>query len=234
MSLKATLRRAVRVVFPDTHFISMLRWELKLAFIHLCARCSPFERAKLRALKSKNNLKLNIGNGQLNHASWTNIDCRLTSDKNSLAFDLRRRWPLPAESVQFIFTEHVFEHFSYPEDINHVLSECRRVLKPGGMLRAIVPDAGRYLRAYHERDERFLAQLNQNGISQMEAVNRVFRENGFHKYAYDYETMKQLLDVTGFREVSRSDFRSSKTADLNLDLDEPERRLESLYVEAVK
>lgn len=233
MPVKDKLRKISRVVFPDPHFSSLLKWELKLLLVHLCAKISPSERAKIRAIKKRKDLKINVGNGPFKHESWLNVDCQLTSDKESLAFDLRRHWPFRTGTARFIFSEHVFEHFNYPGDIQHILSECNRVLQKDGVLRVIVPDAGRYLRAYYEGDEEFLRRVNHNTKSKMEAVNRVFRENGFHKYAYDYETLEGLLIGAGFSQVRCSSFRASQYSDLNLDLDELARRLESLYVEAV-
>lgn len=234
MKVKDSLRRILRVVFPDIHFISLLKWELKLLLVHLCAKLSPFERAKIRRLTQRHELKLNVGNGPFRHPEWVNIDCQLSAHKDSLAFDLRRHWPLATGSAKYIFSEHVFEHFNYPDDIQHILSECNRVLQKHGVLRVIVPDAERYLRAYCELDLQFLRSARSDAEFRMEAVNRVFRENGFHKYAYDYETIKHLLEHAGFSEVRRSEFKSSAYDELNVDLDEPQRKLESLYVEAVR
>ena len=234
MKVKDSLRRILQVVFPDIHFISLLKWELKLLLVHSYAKVSPFERAKIRHLKKRHDLKLNVGNGPFRHNEWVNIDCVLSSYRDCLAFDLRRQWPLASESAKYIFSEHVFEHFNYPDDIQHILFECSRVLQKQGVLRVIVPDAERYLKAYCQLDVEFLRNANSDAQFRMEAVNQVFRENGFHKYAYDYETMKHLLERAGFNEVRRSEFRNSAYDELNVDLDEPQRRLESLYVEAVR
>ena len=234
MSFKESLRRRLRVVFPDIHFISLLKWELKLLLVHLCAKVSPFERAKLRNLRKRQDLKINVGNGPFRHKEWINIDCQLSSHKETLTFDLRRRWPLASGTARFIFSEHVFEHFNYPDDIKHILAECNRVLQKDGVIRVIVPDAELYLRAYCDPTNDFLRNARSDTNLRMEAVNSVFRENGFHKYAYDFETMKELLELAGFRNVRRSDFRNSVHGELNVDLDEPQRRLESLYVEAIR
>src|SRR5688572_3659527 len=144
MPVKDALRRIGGVVFPDLHFVSLLKWELKLALVHASAKLSPFERAKIRALRKSKRLKINVGNGPFKHDSWVNIDCQLTLAKESLAFDLRRPWPIGTGTAQFVFSEHVFEHFNYPEDIHHLLSECNRILQKDGVLRVNVPDAERY------------------------------------------------------------------------------------------
>jgi predicted SAM-dependent methyltransferase len=234
MPIKQAFRTAARIVFPDIQFVSLLKWELKLLAVHTYSKLSPMEWRKRWLLRNQRDLQINIGNGSLKHGNWINVDCRPSMQDEDLVFDLRRRWPFKSQSVSHIFAEHVFEHFSYPENIEHVMRECHRVLRAEGTLRLIVPDAERYLEAYSARDGEFLRRVRGCASLKMQAVNQVFRENGFHKYAYDYEVLKDLLDSAGFRVVRRSSFRASQCPDLNLDLDEPERRLESLYVEAVR
>jgi predicted SAM-dependent methyltransferase len=50
------------------------------------------------------------------------------------------RLPLEDNSVGFIYSEHVLEHFRFDLGAD-LLAECRRVLKPGGVIRTVVPDA---------------------------------------------------------------------------------------------
>ena len=101
-------------------------------------------------------------------------------------------------------------------------------------MRLIVPDAERYLRAYVEEDRPFLEEVGRGVAPKMAVINKVFRERGFHKYAYDYEVLKQVLEHAGFRDVRRCGFRGSPYNELNIDLDERPRRIQSLYVEAVR
>ena len=53
--------------------------------------------------------------------------------------------PFEDASMDFIFSEHFFEHLFYDESIA-LLKECRRILKPNGVIRTVVPDAD--LRVY--------------------------------------------------------------------------------------
>lgn len=202
--------------------------------ISIYSKLSPVEWAKARRLKHANNLKINVGHGPFRHEGWLNIDCRLSANKSDIVCDLRRRWPLPAASARYIFSEHVFEHFGYPDEIGHVVKECYRILKPGGVLRVIVPDAERYLRAYVNDDEAFLREIGGESVSRISLVNTMMRENGFHRYAYDYWELKQVLKGAGFNSVSLSSLKASRHPELNLDLDDGQRDLVSLYVEAVK
>jgi predicted SAM-dependent methyltransferase len=63
-------------------------------------------------------------------------------------YDCRRDLPFADASATVIFTEHFFEHIDYCEEVLVFLSECWRVLEPGGVIRIAVPDAEKYIRAY--------------------------------------------------------------------------------------
>jgi predicted SAM-dependent methyltransferase len=231
---KELLYKTAHTIFPDRQFVSLLKWELKLLLIFIYSKISPVEWMKRLSRKKGEEIRVNIGSGPFRHEKWVNLDCRLTFRKDTLVCDLRRKWPLRSNSVRFIFSEHVFEHFGYPDEIGHILTECRRVLLPGGVLRIIVPNLERYLHAYIENDIAFLTQAGGDAGSKVAVINQVMRENGFHKYCYDYEAMKKLLQETGFSDVQRSSCQASQYEDLNLDYDEPTRKLVSLYVEAKK
>jgi predicted SAM-dependent methyltransferase len=57
----------------------------------------------------------------------------------SVIHDLREPFPLAANRVDRILSEHCFEHLDR-DTLAGVLRECHRVLKPGGLLRIAVPD----------------------------------------------------------------------------------------------
>ncbi|WP_088241393.1 class I SAM-dependent methyltransferase [Calothrix rhizosoleniae] len=53
--------------------------------------------------------------------------------------------PFDNDSVDFIYSEHFFEHLFFDEALS-LLRECHRILKPNGVIRTCVPDAD--LRTY--------------------------------------------------------------------------------------
>jgi hypothetical protein len=65
----------------------------------------------------------------------------------------------------------------------------------------------------------------------MMVVNSIFRGHG-HLYAYDYETLKVLLESQGFIDVKQESFKHGRQEKLLVDSES--RASESLYVEAVK
>jgi hypothetical protein len=62
----------------------------------------------------------------------------------SAEHDIRRPLKFADGSASACFAEHVIEHVSFASGFSF-LSECRRVLEPGGALRLGFPDVGRFL-----------------------------------------------------------------------------------------
>lgn len=224
--------------YPDLlRILRLTRFELQLAIISLKAVCSPQEWRTRYRLRTSYDLKVQIGSGPNPVHGWVNIDAGCRAD---IQMDLRRTLPLRAGSVAYIFTEHFLDHLEYPNGIGRMLSECHRVLKPGGTMRAIVHDAERLLRAYVDTDTDFFLRIGaldtsgNNPSSLIAIVNHLFRFNGSHQFIYDYPTLEREFLRAGFSSVYRSTFQGSATHELNLDLDLPDRAPQSIYVEAVK
>ncbi|HWS87103.1 MAG TPA: methyltransferase domain-containing protein [Pyrinomonadaceae bacterium] len=89
---------------------------------------------------------LNLGCGLRFHPAWTNVDF-VAGDPSVVAHDLRRGVPFGDEQFEVVYHSHVLEHFS-KADAEPFLKECRRVLKPGGVVRVAVPDLERAARVY--------------------------------------------------------------------------------------
>lgn len=90
--------------------------------------------------------KVNIGCGSRYIEDWINFDFVSTSP-SVVAHDLSQGIPLTDNSVDFVYTSHVLEHFNL-SDGYHLLSECFRILKPGGHARIVVPDTELLARNY--------------------------------------------------------------------------------------
>lgn len=81
---------------------------------------------------------VNIGCGAVAHPSWLNLDM---APQHPLAVvcDLRSGLPLASASSNATYSSHVIEHLS-PSESSPFIKEQFRVLKPGGVLRVVVPD----------------------------------------------------------------------------------------------
>jgi predicted SAM-dependent methyltransferase len=196
-----------------------------------------------KSFENRKNLKINVGPGQSAKDGWVNVDVFRYPGVNCI-YDCRKSLPFADESVSVVFTEHFFEHIDYVEEAPFFLSECHRVLQPQGVVRIIVPDVERYVRAYCNdgwNDLIDVRPLNPDHTdvhfgsrfqTKMEVLNAVFRQYFEHKYAYDFPTLELALRRAGFTDIRRQAFGVSVSADLCID--NPSRVSESLYVEAVK
>jgi predicted SAM-dependent methyltransferase len=151
--------------------------------------------------------------------------------------DIRRRLPFSDGSVRRIFIEHVLEHVDFRSDAPSMLRDYHRLLAPGGVLRIIVPDTKRFVEAYVSGDRAAWRELGwdidrlpDDLVTPMHVVNHIFHQSGEHLFGYDFDTLKILLQMAGFRRIERRSFRRSLDPDLAIDQDN--HAPYSLYVEA--
>ena len=149
--------------------------------------------------------------------------------------DASRRIPHADATVDAIYSSHMIEHLDRRE-ARDFLAECRRVLKPGGVLRLAVPDlrnaAWRYLRL---RDaDGFLRTLQfdldkPRGLAGR--VHRMLTGGRGHHWMYDSDTLPALVAAAGFAEVALAPEGETRIADPG-GLELSEREGDSLVVEA--
>ena len=235
-TIKKLARRMLNNVAPWP-FWEQARFEIRM--FRLRIRRPKIERrnAQMR------DVMVNVGAGGSGWPGWINIDA-VAAPNIAICCDCRSRLPLPDGAARGVFSEHFLEHLDYDSEAPSFVRECFRVLRPGGTLRLVVPDAERYLRAYCEEGWAPLIALRDLRPDQtdpwvqtrlktkMELVNVVFRQFGQHKFAYDLETLELLLRQAGFIRVERSSCGVSREP--GMAIDQVARAHESLYVEASK
>lgn len=143
-------------------------------------------------------------------------------------------------SVDLIYCCHAFEYFDR-EEAKGVLKEWKRVLKKGGVLRLAVPDFEAIVKVYLKYKD-----LGHQGIlgplyGRMKIKTKRGEKFIYHKTAYDFNSLKEMLKAAKFRNVRRYDWR--KTIHKDYDdfsqayiphLDKKKGILISLNVEATK
>jgi len=110
----------------------------------------------------------NIGAGVFTHKYWTNIDYNSGYYKDALAdihinHNLMSLSDLPIESstAEIVYCSHVIEHISN-RAVEKLLEESFRILKPGGVLRLITPNAELAYRAYLNNDRLFFYWIDRH------------------------------------------------------------------------
>ena len=222
-SVDSSLRKSLPVGLYKA--IRLLGKEIMLYRLHRAG----VKRAK--AYAEKRGLKLNIGCGPNRKEGWINIDL---SPGAELALDMRERIPFTDGSAIIIYSEHFFDTLDYPEEVQHFLRECLRVLQPSGIFRVGVCDTrwplldyvgvgeGRWLQAC-ENKEFYRPEWCKTPLDH---VNYHFRDDTKRHHSYDFETMENALAEAGFVEINQCQFDPA--------LDSKSRELGTLYVNARK
>ncbi|MCK5853188.1 methyltransferase domain-containing protein [bacterium] len=185
----------------------------------------------IRAKKFRNHqvLKLNIGCGKKHKKGWLNIDCSHPAD---LTLDMREPLPFKKSTCSIVYLEHFLEHLDYPEYAEFFLGECYRVLKCDGIISIGVPDTEWPLLEYAGvKNENYFGLAKERWHpkwcrTEIEHINEHFRQGNQHRFAYDFKTLKYILEKVGFQKVKRRNFDPK--------LDSEERELGTLYADAVK
>ncbi|MCK5764767.1 MAG: methyltransferase domain-containing protein [Bacteroidales bacterium] len=220
---------------------------------------------KVRRLKSKSNVifkeylsknverKLQIGCGNNVLEGWLNTD--LLYKKNEVAYlDAGNPFPLPNDTFDYVYSEHIFEHLNFKQGLN-MLRECYRILKPGGHLRLATPDMD-FLMALHNEPQkaihqeyikwstnRFISDISnnfeENEYLPVFVINNFFRDWG-HQVVNNYESLELIFKKAGFSNISRQEVGKSNIKEFDRVEKHGEiipdefNELETLVVEAVK
>jgi predicted SAM-dependent methyltransferase len=236
--MRKPIKRIIAKVLP-MYLVEQVINELRLVTRRMFAGHSVRRR-----LISQTGIRVNVGCGGNPTKGWINLD--VTSHPGVYLWDCRLGLPFSDGAVAAIYSEHFFEHLDLESEARPFLRECLRCLQAGGVLRIVVPDGGAYLRAYSGSWERLAAMrpldcsangwrdrwLGQVYQTKMQLMNAIFRQGYEHKYAYDDETLILVMREAGFADAIVQQFGTS--TDSKMAPDSNDRRMESLYVEAVK
>lgn len=199
---------------------------------------------RARLLAKPRPMRLNLASGVHSKPGWVNVD--LFTPDADLRLDLREPLPFEDKSADFIYAEHFFEHLDYPNLVDSTgwaletpnassealgfLRECWRILVPGGVLDLAVPDAEGLIEQYVQRRDVPFSFQEWWGPkwcdTTMHCVNYLFRQGRQHKYAYDEETLRRVLESSGFVGVVRRGFDPS--------MDAPNHEIGSLFIQGTK
>lgn len=168
-------------------------------------------------LKGDGKVKLNLGSFvTMFHHGWTNVDMHdlggwaQQHHYNYVRADLRNGIPCKTQSADLIFLHHVLEHFNYTDGLQ-LLRDCRRVLKPTGAMRIVVPDAEQLIDRMRSNNSRlnYFDEINEECAGSPTQVGKLWSLlcSG-HSSAYDFQTLENALHEAGF-DCKEAFFRTS-------------------------
>ncbi|MEJ0007424.1 MAG: methyltransferase domain-containing protein [Steroidobacteraceae bacterium] len=165
--------------------------------------------------------KLEIGAGMVRKPGWLATDYDATG-ADALQHDATQPFPVPSESFDYIYTEHMVEHIPYV-GAQAMFKECLRMLKPRGVLRVVTPSIGFLTRILSADRSKFEESYRNWSVSsfvpEAPRITNAFFLNNFvrawgHKFIYDLETLLLTLDIAGFKDTVSCSFNQSEHAAL--------------------
>ena len=181
-----------------------------------------FKKHKLPSdiMLSGEDIKIHLGCGNNNLPGFKNIDLHPEAD---VQLDLRTGIPAADNSSCLVFSEHFFEHLSYPDECESILHESFRVLRSGGEIVVGVPDCGKIIDIYTTKDKVQFNEImsgwyqNRKDVDKynsfIDLVNLFIKDENYsenyspHFWGYDYEKLSNLLRESGFDTVARCNDR---------------------------
>ena len=142
-------------------------------------------------------LRLHIG-GIRPHPDWKilNIQAGPSVDFVGTCTDLSQ---FADASIEEVYASHVFKHLDYQKELNKVLSEVHRKLRPGGKLRVSVPDLELLCRMFIH------PELTPDGRFHIMRVIYGGQTDQYdhHKVGLTFEFLGHFLNMHGFRDIHR-------------------------------
>lgn len=154
--------------------------------------------------------KLQLGAGVNRQPGWLSTDITSRHD-DVLELDASGPLPFPDDSLDYIFAEHLIEHIAYRPG-QRMLRQCRRVLRPGGVLRLATPDLAQLIAVYRgdagPDGEHYVEHAFQRWLKGRPhrhpafLINHNLRAWG-HLFVYDESLLTRALTEVGFVDVTR-------------------------------
>jgi predicted SAM-dependent methyltransferase len=217
-------------------------------------------------------IKLNLGCGSVRPGGWVNTDSSWNAhlqrlpvvgtavrkvfrtveyNNNNLVYmNLNKRWKYSDNSVDIVYASHLFEHLTLAS-ADLFLKEAYRTLKPGGIIRLVVPDLYKICKRYIQEYESGTAENTTEFI--MWAINMhregqygakigagkkmVLEVQGYphqHKFMYDEKSLGKKLKEYGFTNILSLEYGVSHYIPEIKDVEGTKESYLSVYLEAKK
>jgi len=154
--------------------------------------------------KIKTNLpvKLHLGCGPNIWEDWINVEGDYIGEQPGIIhFNITDPYPLPDNCVDEIFTSHVIEHI-IPTDVEPMMKEWLRILKPGGFVATEWPDLLKCATFLVKNPEMMYTKDRnrlKHGVAGIFGNISKYQDLAMlHKWGYSEESMKVLKLEVGF------------------------------------
>jgi len=151
--------------------------------------------------------------------------------------DIVRGLPVPNEAADLLYCSHVLEHLAH-SDLRDALRECRRVLRPSGTFRLVLPDlrlsVSRYLAAPAEAaSTQFMQETLLGKSHRARGLGSFLMDwlgNSRHLWMWDFDGLANELRTVGFANLRRATYNDSDI-DAFAMVEDPDRWANALGIE---
>jgi predicted SAM-dependent methyltransferase len=216
-------------------------------------------------------IKLNLGCGSVRPNGWINTDSSLNANfqripiigksiakivsnvsyesQNLIYMNLNNNWKRKDATVDVVYASHLFEHLSL-KSADLFLKNAYRCLKPGGVIRIVVPDlyqiVKKYTLEYDEMEhgdptEYIMWAINMHREGQYGTPSffkKIIHEiQGYphqHKFMYDDKSLIFKMEAYGFKELKSMSYGSSNLIREIKDVEGSKESYLSVYIEGIK
>lgn len=177
---------------------------------------------------------VNLGCGAKYVPGMVNVDGNLFRKKD-IWLDVTLGLPFRDNSLHGVYSSHLLEHLSVQE-VRRLLTQCYRALKPGGVLRLVVPSLEYAIQAYIRDKPALLPDWPDRYRSIGGRFNNLMLCRNQHVTLLDFTFAEELLKDAGFSLIYRETPGNSQhfsASHLQFESD-PSLIDVSLYAEAIK
>ncbi len=211
--------------------------------------------------------RINIGCGQTSTKGWVNFDNSFSLRLSKIPFapgvlyklrilessqyqfvkfarendirygDATKGLPSQSESCDVVYSSHMLEHLDRA-GANRFLKEVYRVLRPGGIIRVVVPDIKKQIEQYNQSGDAdaFIEETHMcvtRPVTLAQKIKLLLVGTRHHQWMYDGNSLSKLTQQHGFVEAKILPPGKTGIPEPGA-LDLQERSDESVYVEAKK
>lgn len=176
-------------------------------------------------------MKLHLGSGGHILKGWDNLD--KNPAPGVIQADLTKKLQYPNDSVDFIYSQHFWEHIDENQGVA-LLRECYRVLKKNGVIRIVTPDLDLYVDAYlnwHKYKETKKEFSSPEQFLNYAMIGEAIKDK--HRFIYNKKDLREKAIKVGFSEIKEKEYGNSDHKELK-NLETRGRHILQLIIELVK
>jgi predicted SAM-dependent methyltransferase len=149
--------------------------------------------------------RLHVGCGPNRFPGWIHLDGNRLLRGIDIYWDLSLGLPFPDDSLDSVYSEHVLEHLEVADGVRY-LAECRRVLKPRGVVRTAMPSleavVGSYVAEDWKAGQDWLTWPEYRFIDTRAEMLNISMRWWEHRWLYDREELHRRHREAGFHRIS--------------------------------